>query len=339
MTSVLDAPWFYWAVGVAIGFPICLVLLTELQNALRRRGSCSGPAGSPAAHLHPAARSAADPAGAGRCRFPARRHRCASSRRCSASSSWCCCCRVLNATLFQGAPEGTWRKRIPSIFLDVARFALIAIGVGADLRLHLGRARRRPVHRAGCFVDRARPDAAELRRADHLRPARAVRAAVSARRLDRNADGARTGGGSQLARNAYRHRQRSADHAELGARRRVVHQLQPAAGRPLPRRDHGVLARRPARRRLRDAEPGGRHAAAAAARRGAVERPRGRPAVQARRSRCARRPTTSPPSRCSCAGFGMPRGAPGCTSTRPRTTSPPPSGWRLRCASSLPRCG
>jgi small-conductance mechanosensitive channel len=36
----------------------------------------------------------------------------------------------LNATLFQSAPEGSWRKRIPSIFLDVARFALIAIGIG-----------------------------------------------------------------------------------------------------------------------------------------------------------------------------------------------------------------
>jgi small-conductance mechanosensitive channel len=36
----------------------------------------------------------------------------------------------LNATLFQGAPEGSWRRRIPSIFLDVARFALIAVGVG-----------------------------------------------------------------------------------------------------------------------------------------------------------------------------------------------------------------
>ena len=39
MTSALDAPWFYWAVGVAIGFPIGLILLTELHNALRRRGS------------------------------------------------------------------------------------------------------------------------------------------------------------------------------------------------------------------------------------------------------------------------------------------------------------
>jgi small-conductance mechanosensitive channel len=35
----------------------------------------------------------------------------------------------LNATLFQGAPEGSWRKRIPSIFLDVARFLVIAIGL------------------------------------------------------------------------------------------------------------------------------------------------------------------------------------------------------------------
>ena len=35
----------------------------------------------------------------------------------------------LNATLFQGAPEGSWRKRIPSIFLDVARFVVIALGL------------------------------------------------------------------------------------------------------------------------------------------------------------------------------------------------------------------
>ena len=39
MTSVLNAPWFYWAVGVAVGFPVALVMLTELHNALRRRNS------------------------------------------------------------------------------------------------------------------------------------------------------------------------------------------------------------------------------------------------------------------------------------------------------------
>ena len=39
MSSILGAPWFYWAVGVAVGFPVCLVMLTELHNALLRRGS------------------------------------------------------------------------------------------------------------------------------------------------------------------------------------------------------------------------------------------------------------------------------------------------------------
>ncbi|HJT91614.1 MAG TPA: hypothetical protein VJ777_06675, partial [Mycobacterium sp.] len=39
MTSVLEAPWFYWAVGVAVGFPVALVALTELENALGRRRS------------------------------------------------------------------------------------------------------------------------------------------------------------------------------------------------------------------------------------------------------------------------------------------------------------
>ena len=39
MSSVLDAPWFYWAVGVAVGLPVVLVVLTELRNALARRGS------------------------------------------------------------------------------------------------------------------------------------------------------------------------------------------------------------------------------------------------------------------------------------------------------------
>ena len=39
MTNVLTASWFYWAIGIAIGLPLGLVLLTEWQRALRRRGS------------------------------------------------------------------------------------------------------------------------------------------------------------------------------------------------------------------------------------------------------------------------------------------------------------
>ena len=39
----------------------------------------------------------------------------------------------LNATVFDGAPEKSWRKRLPTIFLDVARFALIGVGLALML--------------------------------------------------------------------------------------------------------------------------------------------------------------------------------------------------------------
>ena len=129
MTSVFDAPWFYWAVGVAVGFPIALVVLTELQNALRRRRSfLARPvhllrntffrSGALLILLVQAMQVSGE----------------ATPVRVVATVFGFVVLVLLlsglNATLFQGAPEGTWRKRIPSIFLDVARFALIAVGVG-----------------------------------------------------------------------------------------------------------------------------------------------------------------------------------------------------------------
>ena len=188
MTSVLDTSWFYWAVGVAIGFPLALVFLTELHNALRRRRSALArpvhvlrkyilPLGALLLLLVKAMQVSGE----------------ATPVRIVATVFGFVVLVLLlsgmNATLFQGAPEGSWRKRIPSIFLDVARFALIAIGVGLSSRLHLGGARRPTVHRARRIVDRARPDPAEFRRADHLGPAGALRAAIPARRLDRDSDG------------------------------------------------------------------------------------------------------------------------------------------------------
>jgi small-conductance mechanosensitive channel len=132
MTSVLDAPWFYWAVGVAVGFPVCLVLLTELQNALRRRGS------SLARPVH-LVRNYILPLGAllillvGAMQISGET---TTVRVVATVFGFVVLVLLLsgtNATLFQDAPEGSWRKRIPSIFLDVARFALIAIGVGLIL--------------------------------------------------------------------------------------------------------------------------------------------------------------------------------------------------------------
>jgi small-conductance mechanosensitive channel len=132
VTSVLDTPWFYWAIGVAIGFPTCLVLLTELHNALRRRGSAL----ARPVHL---VRNYILPLGAllillvGAMQISGET---TPVRVVATVFGFVVLVLLLsgtNATLFQGAPEGSWRKRIPSIFLDVARFALIAIGVGLIL--------------------------------------------------------------------------------------------------------------------------------------------------------------------------------------------------------------
>ena len=132
MTDLFDAPWFYWAVGVAIGFPICLVLLTELQNGLRRRGSSlARPVHLVRNYILPLAALLILLVGAMQVSGET-----TTVRIVATVFGFVVLVLLLsgtNATLFQGAPEGTWRKRIPSIFLDVARFALIAVGVGLIL--------------------------------------------------------------------------------------------------------------------------------------------------------------------------------------------------------------
>jgi small-conductance mechanosensitive channel len=128
MTTVVDAPWFFWAIGVAIGLPICLVVLTELRSALARRGSGLArpislvrnyilPLGALLLLLTKANEVSAE----------------ATPVRIVATVLGFVLLVLalsgLNATLFQGAPSGSWRKRIPSIFLDVARFIVIAVGL------------------------------------------------------------------------------------------------------------------------------------------------------------------------------------------------------------------
>ncbi len=132
MSSVLDAPWFYWAVGVAVGFPIALVVLTELQNALRRRNSfLVRPVHLLRTYILPLGALLLLLIGAIQVSGEATPVR-------IVSTVFFVVVLILllsglNATVFQGAPEGTWRKRIPTIFLDVARFALIAVGVALIL--------------------------------------------------------------------------------------------------------------------------------------------------------------------------------------------------------------
>ncbi|MCW2553593.1 MAG: small-conductance mechanosensitive channel [Mycobacterium sp.] len=128
MTRVVDSSWFYWAVGVAIGLPIGLVILTEVRVALVRRGSAlARPVGLVRNYILPLAALLLLLIKATEVSAQATPVRIVST-----VFGFVLLVLVLsglNATLFHGAPEGSWRKRIPSIFLDVARFLVIAIGL------------------------------------------------------------------------------------------------------------------------------------------------------------------------------------------------------------------
>ena len=39
MTEIFSAPWFWWAIVIAVALPVSLVVLTEVHNALLRRES------------------------------------------------------------------------------------------------------------------------------------------------------------------------------------------------------------------------------------------------------------------------------------------------------------
>ena len=43
MADIVSQPWFWPAVIVSVGLPLVLIGLTELTNALARRGSRSAP--------------------------------------------------------------------------------------------------------------------------------------------------------------------------------------------------------------------------------------------------------------------------------------------------------
>jgi small-conductance mechanosensitive channel len=130
--NLFSSAWFYWAVGVAVGLPPAIILLTELQNALTRRGSRLARQVSLlrnyllplAALLLLLVKATEVPAG----------------------DTWVKILMTvfgflvlvllmsgLNATVFAGAPPGSWRQRLPAIFLEVARFVLIATGLALIL--------------------------------------------------------------------------------------------------------------------------------------------------------------------------------------------------------------
>jgi small-conductance mechanosensitive channel/CRP-like cAMP-binding protein len=130
--TIVSAPWFYWSVIVAVALPAILVLLTEVQLALERRGNfLAKPVGLLRTFIVP---------------LGALLLLLTQTTGMSAETTWI---RVLatvfgffvlvmalsgfSASVFANAPSGSWRRRMPSIFIDVARFAIIAIGLAMIL--------------------------------------------------------------------------------------------------------------------------------------------------------------------------------------------------------------
>lgn len=128
MRSVLAAPWFYWAVVLAVGLPLLLVLLTEWQRSLRARGgSLLGPVTVLRNFLLPLAAllvlmlgATGMPAGSTPVRIVGTL---------VAVVVLVLMLSSIKASVFSSAPDASWRRRVPGIFIDVIRFALIAVGM------------------------------------------------------------------------------------------------------------------------------------------------------------------------------------------------------------------
>lgn len=132
MTSIFTAPWFYWSIIIAVALPLTLVALTELEHKLIRRGSVRVrpvrllrlyivPLGAVLLLLVKSSDYSAEATGF-RILYTV-----------FGFLVLVMALSGLNATVFASAPTGSWRRRMPSIFLDVARFAIIAVGLALIL--------------------------------------------------------------------------------------------------------------------------------------------------------------------------------------------------------------
>lgn len=126
--------WLYWAIGVAIGFPAGLVALTEGHGVLARRGSyLARPVALARNYLLPLGALLvllAKVAG-----VPGEDPTLRVIYTAFGFVLLVLLLAVLDVTFFQSAPQGSWRGRIPTIFIDVARFLLIGVGLALTLSL------------------------------------------------------------------------------------------------------------------------------------------------------------------------------------------------------------
>ncbi|MFM9034205.1 MAG: mechanosensitive ion channel domain-containing protein [Mycobacterium sp.] len=132
MTTLTGQPWFWPALAVVVGLPLALLILNEVQGVLLRRGS---------AYARPVAllRNWLLPAAAVYLLIDQLNH----GDELAAHATWTKVAATVvgfvimlvllsgaNAALFGEARAGTWRDRLPGIFVDLGRLILIIIGIG-----------------------------------------------------------------------------------------------------------------------------------------------------------------------------------------------------------------
>jgi small-conductance mechanosensitive channel/CRP-like cAMP-binding protein len=128
VTAFWTEPWFAWTLAVAIALPVALVVLTEVIGWLSRRGH---PATKPLRLL----RNLVLPAGAVLALL-------AFADDVTTDFTWVrlvatvfgflvilLVLSAFNVVLFGSPQAGTWRDRLPSIFIDIARLLLIVAGL------------------------------------------------------------------------------------------------------------------------------------------------------------------------------------------------------------------
>ena len=128
IADILGEPWFWPAASVIIGLPIVLLVLGEVHTGMVRRST-------PGAHIVLLVRNVLAPLGAIIILFTQ-----IPTEAGNAEFTWpkvaatafgfvliLVLLNGLNLAIFVTAKQGTWRNRIPSIFVDIARVLLIVI--------------------------------------------------------------------------------------------------------------------------------------------------------------------------------------------------------------------
>ncbi|WP_185022845.1 mechanosensitive ion channel family protein [Curtobacterium sp. PhB115] len=139
MTAWWEQSWFWPSIAVIVGLPVLLLVLTELQSALERRHNPMHKvvglfrnAVVPLIAILVLSVQVTDAVDPGKPVV---------NQVIGTVLGFLVILFVLNGLnimLFANAREGTWREKIPSIFVDIARIVLIALGLALVFKIVWG---------------------------------------------------------------------------------------------------------------------------------------------------------------------------------------------------------